>query len=354
MANQYEVLSIGNAIVDLLSHVDEDFLVRHGLDKGAMRLVDEKQSKAMLETLGETRQASGGSAANTAACIASLGAGSAYIGKVAADELGNFFGQDMEDVGVSFHCDLPHDGVTTANCLAVVTPDGERTMSTYLGACRELSVDDVSESLVRQSQIVFLEGYLLDSPNSSAALHKAAKLGKKNGRMVAITLSDSRCVERHRQELLDMIARVDVDVVIANEKEIVALLASELKTSDPMEILSWCSKQLFQTFVVTLGAEGAAVAIPVMLSDHDRDRDDYVIRVPAQPVENIVDLVGAGDSFAAGYLVGKARGLSDERSATLGTICASRIIQTEGARPQSPLSELAEVAELLEAFVPAA
>ncbi|MNU37263.1 Ribokinase [compost metagenome] len=347
MAREYEILSIGNAIVDILSHVGENFISTHALDKGTMRLVDEAQSKAMLSTLAGTMQAPGGSAANTAACVASLGATSAYIGKVAEDDLGLAFRQGMGEAGVDFSGGELHEGVSTANCLAVVTPDGERTMSTFLGACRELSAADISEELVAASKILFLEGYLLDSPKSSAALQKAADDASTNGTLVALTLSDANCVRRNSMAFRSLIndgRGGHVDVLIANEKEIAALLeVLGIEAEDTERAISICRDRFDFTTVVTLGPEGA-----VSISGKT------VTAVPAIPVDRIVDLVGAGDSFAAGFLVGHARGLPAEECLKLGAACASEIITTDGARPLRPLSEIEAVADILNRITPAA
>ena len=340
--DKYEILSIGNAIVDILSHVDEEFLTRHSLEKGAMRLVDEATSRALLSTLSDTLQASGGSAANTAACIASLGASSAYIGKVADDELGHAFREDMGRAGVDFGSGEPFDAVATANCLAVVTPDGERTMSTFLGACRELSKNDISEHLVASSRIVFLEGYLFDNASSAKALHAAAHIARSAGREVALTLSDANCVRRNRELFKSMLVDGLVDVLIANEKEISALLEDVLAEITAHEAIEFCRSFSFIT-VVTLGPHGAAVIA-----------DGEVSRAPAFVVDAVIDLVGAGDAFAAGYLVGHARGLPPLECLTLGAACAAEIITTNGARPNRPLSTLPAVAAILEQAAPAA
>jgi sugar/nucleoside kinase (ribokinase family) len=347
VAKEYEILSIGNAIVDILSHVGEDFISAHALQKGTMRLVDENQSKAMLAMLDGTMQAPGGSAANTAACIASLGASSAYIGKVAEDDLGLAFREGMGQAGVDFSGGELHEGVSTANCLAVVTPDGERTMSTFLGACRELSATDISEELVAASKILFLEGYLLDSPKSAAALQKAAADARANGTLVALTLSDANCVRRNSLAFRSLIRDGrggHVDVLIANEKEIAALLeVLDIEADDTERAISICRDHFDFTTVVTLGPEGA-----VSISGKT------VTTVPAIPVDRIVDLVGAGDSFAAGYLVGHARDLAAEECLKLGAACASEIITTDGARPLRPLSDIEAVADILNRITPAA
>jgi sugar/nucleoside kinase (ribokinase family) len=248
----------------------------------------------------------------------------------------------MGDAGVTFSSGKPFDAVATANCLAVVTPDGERTMSTFLGACRELSSTDISEDLVRESKLVFLEGYLFDSPNSGTALRRTITVAKKNGVPVALTLSDANCVRRNLDAFWYQIIRGNVDVLIANEKEIAALFEDEhpgLTTDAAIELCH----DFKCTTVVTLGADGA-VAVS----------NGAITRVPALAVNRIVDLVGAGDSFAAGYLVGHARDLPMGERLTLGAACAAEIITTNGARPARPLSELQNVSTIMTASSPAA
>ncbi|NTF16978.1 adenosine kinase [Agrobacterium rubi] len=335
MTKEYDILSIGNAIVDILSHVDEEFLDQHSLQKGSMLLVDETTSRALLATLSDTLQASGGSAANTAACIASLGASSAYIGKVAEDALGQAFREDMGRAGVAFSGGELYDAIPTANCLAVVTPDGERTMSTFLGACRELSKTDISADLVKASRAVFLEGYLLDSEPSARALFEAARLACANGCEVAVTLSDANCVRRNLHAFKTLIMSGFVDIVIANEKEIAAFFEDEHPDITVHEAIELCRNLPFTT-VVTMGPLGAAAIT-----------DGKVERASAFAVDAVIDLVGAGDSFAAGYLVGHVRGLPPLESLTLGAACAAEIITTNGARPTRSLADLPAVSAIL-------
>jgi Sugar kinases, ribokinase family len=347
MTDTFEILSIGNAIVDILSHVDDDFISKHGLQKGAMRLVDENESMAMLETLNNTMQAPGGSVANTAACVASLGASSAFIGKVAEDILGHSFREELGRIGVSFSGGEFLEGISTANCLAVVTPDGERTMSTYLGACRELGATDIEEDLVANSKTLFLEGYLLDSPKTAAALRQATTYAKKHKTTVALTLSDANCVRRNSLQFRSLIKdgkRGQVDILIANEKEISALLdVMGFDVEDTDRAIAICRDNFEFTTVITLGGDGA-----VSISKKK------VTKVPAFGVERIVDLVGAGDSFAAGYLVGHARDLPAEECLLLGAASAAEVITIDGARPIRPLAELPVVSQILHNAAPSA
>jgi sugar/nucleoside kinase (ribokinase family) len=344
LTRKYEILAIGNAIADVLGHVPETFLTDLALEKGAMRLVDAKASAALLaamETHSTTRlqTAAGGSAANTAACIGLLGGRAAYIGKVADDALGAFFRESMEAAGVDFYCSAPHDSVPTATCVAAVTPDGERTMSTHLGACRELGPDDVDERLVLSAELVFLEGYLLDSPSSSAALLKACEVARSVGIPVAISLSDGNCVRRHLPVLRHLVEKNLINVILANDREIAALF----EVASAEEAFPIILRELFQTCVVTLGGDGAAI-VEGFGDELDHDPAIHVARVPAGRVEKIVDLVGAGDSFAAGYLLGYVRWGDDMRAAALGAACAANVISGSGARPAKPFLQDAEIA----------
>lgn len=344
LTRKYEIVAIGNAIADVLGHVPESFLVDLGLEKGSMRLVDAKASSSIFSemeraTTTPIRTAAGGSAANTAACIGLLGGRAAYIGKVANDALGAFFRDSMEAAGVDFHCANPHGDVPTATCVAAVTPDGERTMSTYLGACRELGPDDIDASLVQEAELLFLEGYLLDSPSSSEALLKACRAARSVGATVAISLSDANCVRRHLPTLRHLIDKNLVDVILANDREIAALF--EVDKAD--EAFPLILSHLLQTCVVTLGGEGAAV-VRGFGDDLDHDVGLHVARVPAIDVETIVDLVGAGDSFAAGYLLGHVRWGDEKRAASLGAACAANVISGAGARPIKPFLQDAEIA----------
>jgi sugar/nucleoside kinase (ribokinase family) len=345
LTRKYEILAIGNAIADVLGHVPENFITDLALEKGAMRLVDAETSAVMLEAMENSsslrlQTAAGGSAANTAACIGLLGGRAAYIGKVADDALGAFFRESMEAAGVDFYCSTPHDSVPTATCVAAVTPDGERTMSTHLGACRELGPDDVDEGLVHSAELVFLEGYLLDSPSSTAALLKACKAANEVGTTVAISLSDANCVRRHIDTLRMLVENNLVQVIVANDKEIAAFFdVSTAEDAFPIIL-----RDLYQTCVVTLGGDGAAI-IEGFGDELDHDAVIHVRRVPAARVEKIVDLVGAGDSFAAGYLLGYVRWGDEVRAAGLGAACAANVISGAGARPARPFLQDSEIAQ---------
>nr|WP_250807091.1 adenosine kinase [Neorhizobium tomejilense] len=317
----YEVVCIGNAIVDLIANVGDGLITGNGLDKGGMMLVDADESARRRMLVPDVAMTSGGSAANTAACLASLGSKVAFVGKVGNDALGSIFREGMRDIGVDFLCEADHEGIPTANCLALVTPDGERTMSTYLGACVHLSPSDLPEKAIAEAKLVFIEGYLLDSPHSAAAVEEIFDIAIANGTTIAITLSDSRCVERNHAVFDRLTSHYECGIVIANEKEIRALH----KTDTTNEALDAAAKYPAIS-VVTLGAKGAAV-VEAGVGD----------RIRAEPVDKVVDLVGAGDAFAAGFLHGYVNGEYPRDALAVGAKCASVVIQGQGARPSVKL-----------------
>ncbi|MDW9481137.1 adenosine kinase [Sinorhizobium meliloti] len=320
----YEVVCIGNAIMDLIATVDDDVIERNGLDRGGMMLVDADESARRRALVADVAMTPGGSVANTAACLASLGTKVAFIGKVGTDALGAFFRDGMRDIGVDFLCNADHEEVPTANCLALVTPGGERTMSTYLGACVHLSPADIPKDVIEAAQIVFVEGYLLDSPTSYAAVNSIFEIAGESGTRIALTLSDSRCVERHAERFHQLATHWDCDVVIANENEIKALHTATT-TDDAVEAAAARSN----VSVVTLGPRGA-VAVG----------RGNVERVSATRVESVIDLVGAGDAFAAGFLHAYVRHEHIRDALTVGANCAAVVIQGKGARPSVKLSEV--------------
>jgi sugar/nucleoside kinase (ribokinase family) len=313
----YDVVCIGNAIVDLISCVGEDFVEDNNLDKGGMMLVDATESARRRALISDVAMSPGGSVANTAAGLASLGSKVAFVGKVGNDQLGQFFRDGMNEIGVDFLCEVDHEDVPTANCLALVTPDGERTMSTFLGACTHLSVSDIPKKAIAEAKLVFIEGYLLDSPHSAAVVDEIFNIARAHGTKVAITLSDSRCIERNQATFERLVAHRECSIVIANEKEIRALL-----NTDETDTALDAAARLKAISVVTLGSKGAAVV-----------EDGVCDRVRAEPVTEIVDLVGAGDAFAAGFLHGYVVGEYSRDALTIGAKCASIVIQTQGARP---------------------
>ena len=320
-----DALCIGNAIVDILAHTEDDFLVREDLIKGSMRLIDEAEAERLSNTMGPAVEISGGCAGNTSAGVASLGASAAFIGKVAADPLGRTYRHDITSAGVGFGTSDLAGGPATARSMILVTPDGERTMNTFLGACQELTPDDINEDVVSSAAITYLEGYLWDPPKAKDAFRKAAELAHAAGRRVALTLSDSFCVDRFRDEFLGLIRDGTVDLLFANEAEIKALY----QTAD-FDTAIQAARADCTLAAVTMGAEGSLVVT--------RSQTHHV---PAAPVERIVDLTGAGDLYASGFLTGLARGYELADCARLGGVCAAEIISHIGARPEMRLADLA-------------
>ena len=322
---KYDVLGIGNAIFDVLVRTDESFLSRHGMTKGGMALIDEARAASIYRDMGPAVEMSGGSAANTIVGVASLGARAAYVGKVRDDQIGRMYTHDIRAAGVAFETKPAADGPATGCSYILVTPDGERTMNTYLGAAQELMPADIDATEVAASALVYLEGYLWDPTNAKEAFVKASTIAHGAGRRVALTLSDSFCVDRYRGEFLDLMRNGTVDLVFANEAELHSLYqSSDFETA---------LKQLrsdAKLAVVTRSEKGCVVA-----------SKDGVTAVPAFPVGKIVDTTGAGDLFAAGFLFGLARGAGHENAGRLGALAAAEVIQHIGARPQVSLKELA-------------
>lgn len=322
---RFDALCIGNAICDVFAHVEEDFLVRESLVKGSMRLIDTDEAVRLFDKMGQTVRISGGSAGNTAAGIASLGGRPAYFGKVAEDELGDAYAHDMNGTGVYFNTPRLLDSKPTARSMILITPDGERTMNTYLGACVEFGPSDVDEDVVAASAVTYMEGYLWDPEEAKKAFLKAAEVAHANGRKVAITLSDSFCVDRYRSEFQSLLTDKVVDLMFANEHELKALY----ETADLETAISAARKSGALT-ALTLGADGAMAF----------DRNETV-KVSAQIVDNVVDLTGAGDLFASGFLFGLARDYKLGDAAELGCLCAANVISHVGARPEKPLQNVA-------------
>ncbi len=320
-----DVLCLGNAIVDVIAPVAEDFLLAQAVVKGSMTLIDEGRAEALHGAMGPVTVISGGSAANTAVGVASLGVAAGYVGKVRADEVGGLFARDLRATGVRFDTAPAPDGPATARSMILVTPDGQRTMNTYLGACQNLTAADIDEATVRLARFVYLEGYLWDPPAAKQAFVKAAGLAHGAGNRVALTLSDTFCVDRYRAEFLDLIRTGTVDIVFANESELHALY----ETSDFDTALAALRAEC-ALGVVTRGAAGSVVATR-----------DEVVAAEAFPIGRLVDSTGAGDLFAAGFLAGLARGRDARTCARLGALAAAEVIQHLGARPASSLAALA-------------
>ena len=324
-AARFDVLGIGNAIVDVIARTEDDFLIGHNMRKGSMQLIDEAQASRIYDAMGPAVEVSGGSAANTIVGAAGLGVRAAFIGKVKDDELGRVFAHDIRAAGVSFATPPASAGPSTARCYVLVTPDGERTMNTYLGAAQDLHPKDIDADIVTVAQIVYLEGYLWDPPHAKEAFLKAAKIAHDAERDVALTLSDAFCVDRYRAEFLDLIRTGTVDLVFANERELHSLYL----TADFDAAVSALRNDA-RAAVVTRRGRGCVVIT--------REETDAV---PAYPVERVVDATGAGDLFAAGFLVGVARGADYRTAARLGALAAAEVIQHLGARPEASLKDLA-------------
>lgn len=323
---QFDVLALGNAIVDVLARTEDDFLIAHGLEKGSMRLIGEPEAEAIYKAMGPATIISGGSAANTIVGAAALGARTAFIGKVKDDEVGRLFTHDIRAANVTFDSKPAMDGPATARSFILVTPDGERTMNTYLGACQNLTADDVDEAQIASSSIIYLEGYLWDPPAAKDAFRKASAAAHKNGRKVALTLSDSFCVDRWRDEFLDLIRTGMIDILFANEHELRALYVAA-RTEDAIDALRAENGLLG---VVTRSEQGSIIVTR-----------DETIAVPVFPINELIDTTGAGDLFAAGFMTGLARSKSHADCARLGALAAAEIIQHLGARPEKDLAALA-------------
>jgi sugar/nucleoside kinase (ribokinase family) len=319
-----DVLAIGNAIVDVIAEADDDFLVAQGMHKGAMQLIDEDQARRLYEAMGPARELSGGSAANTVAGLASLGLSSGFVGQLGDDQLGEIFRHDICSLGVDFQTPARADVGATARCLILVTPDAQRTMNTFLGAAQMLGPDAVDARHVADAKIVYLEGYLWDPEAPRAAMHKAMDAAHAAGTRVAFTLSDSFVVDRHRADLLQLLGDGRIDILFANETEILQLAGSNHFSDAVGEVA-----RRVRTLVVTRSEKGAVGCIGPQRAE-----------VPAEPIGALVDTTGAGDLFAAGFLAGEARDLGLERSLRLGAICAGEVIQHYGARPEADLRAL--------------
>jgi sugar/nucleoside kinase (ribokinase family) len=320
-----DVLAIGNAIVDVIARTDEAFLAREGVRKGAMQLIDEARAEQLYGAMGPATIVSGGSGANTAVGVASLGAKAAFIGKVRNDTLGDLYTHDLGAVGVGFDVKPATEGPATARSFILVTPDGERTMNTYLGACQNLTPEDVNPHTVRAAKIVYLEGYLWDPPEAKRAFRKAVAIAHEAGNAVALTLSDAFCVDRYRDEFLGLMRDGSLDILFANVHE----LQSLYQTADAATALE-ALRQENVLGIVTRSEEGALVVTR-----------EQTKAVPAYPIERLVDTTGAGDLFAAGFLTGLARDLDHADCARLGALAAAEVIQHIGARPQTSLADLA-------------
>lgn len=319
----FDVAGIGNAIVDVLMFCDDAFIKKQKLKKGSMLLVDSARASSLYKIIGPSKECSGGSAANTLAGMASLGSKTAFIGKVADDQFGSVFVHDMHSVGVHFSTAPATGGPATAICLVFVTTDAQRTMATYIGACSLLSETDIDEQIVEHAAVTYVEGYMWDTENAKAAIRKAVTIAHKHGRRVAFTLSDVFCVDRHRKEFHQLIAK-DIDILFANENEL---------------------KSLYETDDIDKALASARGACPIVACTRS-EKGCIVLTAkevevaPALKVHKVIDTTGAGDLYAAGFLFGLTRGWDLKSCASLGNRCAAEIITQIGARSLRPLRDL--------------
>jgi sugar/nucleoside kinase (ribokinase family) len=320
-----DVVGIGNALVDVLSHEEEGFLEANGLVKGSMTLIDTERAAALYDAMGPGIEASGGSAANTVSGVASFGGKAAYIGRVFDDQLGTVFAHDLRSTGVVFRAAPATEGPPTGRCLIVVTPDAERTMNTYLGSSEFFGPEHVDVELIQRAQVTYLEGYLFDRPPAQEAYWKASQAAHDAGRRVSLTLSDTFCVDRHRAAWRELVAE-QVDILFANEHEAMALYEV-----DSFDAALAAARADVEVACLTRGAQGSVLA-----------RGDELAEVPAHPVEKVVDTTGAGDLYAAGFLFGFTRGRSMEDCGRLGSVAASAVLGHTGPRPGLSLAQLAD------------
>jgi sugar/nucleoside kinase (ribokinase family) len=320
---QFDVVGIGNALVDVIAHADDEFIDEYQLVKGSMTLVDTDRALYLYRALGGAIEMSGGSAANTMCGVASFGGTAAYIGKVSDDELGRVFGHDCRAVGVQFRPGAPADGTPTGRCIIVVTPDAQRTMNTYLGVSSLLCPPDIDAATVAAGEVLYMEGYLYDRPEAKEAFRYAAQVAHANDRMVSLTLSDSFCVDRHRDDFRALVSD-EVDLLFGNEAELMSLYEVESMDEALRAVRDDCSLA-----VITVGADGCMVVTP-----------EDVLRAPAQPVDHVLDTTGAGDLFAAGFLYGYTRRRSLADCAQFGAIAAAEVISHVGPRPLVELRTL--------------
>ncbi|MDP6068861.1 MAG: adenosine kinase [Alphaproteobacteria bacterium] len=319
-----DVVGIGNAIVDVVSHADDAFLTRHDLAKGAMTLIDADRAEQLYGLMGPGIEVSGGSAGNTMAGIASLGGRGGYIGKVRNDQLGEVFAHDLRSLGVEFTTPLADGGAPTARCLIQVTPDGQRTMNTYLGACTGLGPDDIEPEQIARARLTYMEGYLWDPPGAKEAFRKAAKIAHAAGRQVSISLSDAFCVDRWRDEFRHLV-EAEVDVLFANEDELISLFQVK-DFDDALQALRGGSL----IAALTRSEQGSVVV-----------RGEEVHVIDAAPIARLVDSTGAGDLYASGFLYGLTRDYDLHTCGRLGSAAAAEVIQHVGARPDTPLDAIA-------------
>jgi sugar/nucleoside kinase (ribokinase family) len=319
----YDVVGIGNALVDVIAHAGDDFLGRHELVKGSMTLVETERAVELYRALGSAVEMSGGSAANTMCGVASFGGRAAYVGKVSDDELGRVFGHDLLAVGVTFRPGSMSDGVPTGRCIIVVTPDAQRTMNTFLGASSLMSVPDVDTATVADGKVLYMEGYLYDRDDAKAAFRHAAQAAHSHGRLVSLTLSDSFCVDRHRDDFLSLV-RDEVDLLFGNDDELLSLYQTDSFDEAVAAVRGDCALA-----AITVGAKGSYIITA-----------DDVLHVEAYPVRRVIDTTGAGDLYSAGFLYGYTQGRDLKECGRLGSLAASEVISHVGPRPLTELRTL--------------
>jgi sugar/nucleoside kinase (ribokinase family) len=334
--HDFDVVGIGNAIVDILAYTDEAFLKSHNLHKGHMTLVDEKAAARLYDAMGTATECSGGSVANTVTGMASLGAKTAFIGKIKSDQFGEIFRHDMTGLGVYYNTWPADTGKSTAQCLVFVTHDGaskirgrnaERTMATFLGASTQLTKEDIDADVIKGSKVTYIEGYLWDEKRAQDAVMEAIKIAHEHDRKVAFSLSDPFCVERHKDEFLRLINDGHIDILFANEKEATALV----KEKDIRKILYWFSGKV-DAAAITRSEKGSYIAT----------RGGYIYAIEPERVDEVYDVTGAGDLYAAGVLYGFVTGLEWDKAGRLGALCAAEVIKYLGGRPLTDLSKLPE------------
>ena len=323
----YDMVAIGNALVDVLAHASDKFISQqeklHGMRRGAMSLIDERRAIELYGEMESAIEASGGSAANTMAGFASFGGRGAFIGKVANDQLGNVFRHDMKAMGINYTTTPLAIGAPTGRCLILVTPDGQRTMNTFLGASVEMGPDDIDANLIASSKITYLEGYLYDQQQAKEAFKYAAKLAHDAGHRVALTLSDPFCVDRHRADF-QYLVQEHVDILFANELEIISLYETETFEQACKQVINKC-----EVAALTRSEKGSVIV-----------SKNGIVSVEAAPVEHVVDTTGAGDQFAAGFLFGFTRGMGLDMCARLGSMAAAEVISHMGPRPEIRYADL--------------
>jgi sugar/nucleoside kinase (ribokinase family) len=320
----YDVVGIGNALVDVITHLDDEFLDREALVKGSMTLIETERAVSLYAAMGSGIEMSGGSAANTITGVASFGGSACYVGKVADDDLGRAFGHDMRAVKVAFPNRRSNLGVPTGRCLIVVTPDAQRTMNTYLGVSSLLGPDDIDPDVIAAGRLLYMEGYLWDKPEAKRAYRKAARIAHDAGRMVSLSLSDSFCVDRHRDDFRSLVTD-DVDLLFGNEDELLSLYEVTSFDAAVEAVRADC-----QLAAITRGADGSVIIT-----------HDEVITVAAEPCPQVVDTTGAGDLYASGFLFGISRGFDLAECGRLASIAACEVISHVGARPSADLARLA-------------